>query len=217
MSIGSQLRRTGRYVKAQGLAGFLRRCAQILWRSTLGSKVALFCHEPAEDERDAPRQPEGHAVVRCRRREGLSESDAETLVAQRGRYRGRDAVERYLKARFIKGAELWLLKVNDRIACFVWSTRGAMVSPFYVPLTANDVVVFDIETFSEFRGRGFAGSLTAHVVASLAKEGARRFYMTVKLWNGPSLQALRKTKFNRVATARKFSLLGRNITIWRKE
>jgi hypothetical protein len=55
------------------------------------------------------------------------------------------------------------------------------------------------------------------VVASLAKEGARRFYMTVKLWNGPSLRVLRKTKFNRVATARKFSLLGRNITIWRKE
>jgi hypothetical protein len=214
MSLGGQVGRMRRYVQEHGVLGFARRSAELAWRATVGNKVALFCLDVSDADRRLPASADGRTVERVARRDRLAERDRDTLAAERGKYRGSAAIESYLRDRFAKRAELWLLRIDGELAGFQWTTRGAMVSPFYVPLLPNDGIVFDVETFPRFRGKGCAGFLLDHAVASLAAEGVNRFYVTIKLWNESSLRWLAKSRFVRCATARKFTFLGRRFTVW---
>jgi GNAT superfamily N-acetyltransferase len=115
---------------------------------------------------------------------------------------------------FEKGAILWLLRSESKICGSLWSIRGRMVEPYYIPLTTNDIVIFDTFTFPDQRGKNINSILINHVMVRLRDQGATRVFGHVKIWNKPSIRALEKTPYRQLGLARKFHILGRDITIW---
>jgi hypothetical protein len=119
-----------------------------------------------------------------------------------------------VKERFRKGAILWMVKVAGIIAGFLWSIRGKMVSPYHLPLTPNDAVIFDVVTFEEFRGRGLYPMFLDFVFGKLKAEGVSRVYGHSFIWNKSSIKGLNKSYYRQLSKTRKFHIFGRNITIW---
>ena len=61
---------------------------------------------------------------------------------------------RNIKERFDKGASLWLIKFEDRLAGYGWTLQGRTIEPHYFPLGQDDVHLFDFHVFPKYRGRG---------------------------------------------------------------
>jgi GNAT superfamily N-acetyltransferase len=118
------------------------------------------------------------------------------------------------RERFGKGAILWIVKLNKDIAGFVWSIRGKMVSPWYLPLTFHDAVLFDCVIFEEYRGRGLYPRLMNYLFGKLKLDGVSRVFGFSYAWNKSSIRGLEKTHYHKFSEARKFRVLGRNVTIW---
>jgi len=118
------------------------------------------------------------------------------------------------RERFEKGAILWIVKLNDDIAGFVWTIRGKSISPWYLPLTPHDAYVLDAVTFEEYRGRRLYPLIMNYVLGKLKSEGVSRALGELYAWNTPSIRGLERTYYRKFGEARRFHLLNRNITIW---
>jgi len=129
-------------------------------------------------------------------------------------YLGKHRTEHHLRDRLEKGAKLWLLRVKHTLAAFIWSMRGNMVEPYFVPLTPDDAVLFDVETFPDYRGKGLYPFLVEYVFNELKKQNVVRVYGDAKTWNTPSLRGLAKTGFRHYADVRMVHVPGRTVTVW---
>ena len=118
------------------------------------------------------------------------------------------------RERFEQGAILWIVKLKEDIAGFGWSIRGKMVSPWYLPLTPHDAVLFDFVTFEEYRGRSLYALLLDYILGKLKLEGVSRAFLFIWAWNISSIRGNEKSYFRKFIEARKFHVFGRNITIW---
>lgn len=116
--------------------------------------------------------------------------------------------------RFRKGAVLWVLRLNGNIVSFVWSIKGKVVTPWYLPLTPHDAFIFDAITFEEYRGQGLYPLLMNYILARLRLEGVSRAVAELYAWNKSSINGLKKTCYRKFGEARKLRCFGKNITIW---
>ena len=119
-----------------------------------------------------------------------------------------------LAERFKAGATLWLIRSEGQLAGYGWTLTGHTMRPYYVPLGANDVHLFDYLVFPEFRGRRINPALVNHILAQLSREGRSRAFIEVAEWNQAELKSLGKTPFRALGLARKKSLFGRTIVDW---
>ena len=139
--------------------------------------------------------------------EEASQPDMQRMV----RHWDEERLTARIKERFQMGAVLWILKVHGDIAGFVWSIKGKFVAPYFVPLTPEDAVIFDVATFEEFRGQGLYSSLLNRVLRQLKLAQIRRAFTHVHEWNKPSIRGHEKTPFHEFAQARMFNVLGRRL------
>lgn len=209
-----KIQRFRRYYKDHGFLSLIRRTGVIFWRTFLQKKTILFYTDLADFENMKIDLPENVIIERKDCEDDIIPEDITKLTEQRGKYRGRGAVLHQMKERLRNGARLWLIRVDGHFAGFLWSMRSGTVAPFYFPLTNNDVVIFDIETFSEFRGRGLNPLLMNFTMYKLKREGVLRFFICVNVWNKSSIHALRKTCFGKFGVARKFHVFNKNFVIW---
>jgi ribosomal protein S18 acetylase RimI-like enzyme len=121
---------------------------------------------------------------------------------------------RNLSERIEKGASLWLIRWDGRIAGYGWTMTGRTIAPHYHPLGANDVHLFDFLVYPEFRGRNVNPSLVEQILDALVAEGRSRAYIEVREWNRPQLASLAKTPFRRFGVARKTCFCGRTFVEW---
>jgi hypothetical protein len=131
--------------------------------------------------------------------------------------RGNDYVSRKIKQRLaLKNTYFYLYKVDDDLVGCFWTIRGSYVTPYYVPVSKNDAVLFDVEIFPEFRGQGLSLILTEYISYLLRNEGVVRIYISVANWNKASLRWVAKIKFLTYGEARKFKIFGITLTRWYK-
>lgn len=119
-----------------------------------------------------------------------------------------------IKKRFEKGATLWIIKLNNDVAGYVWSIRGRMAAAFPLPVTPHDAVVFNSETFEEYRGHGLYALLMNYILGHLKLQGSTRVYGFLHAWNTAVICGIKKTYFHEFSEVRRFYFAGRNITIW---
>ena len=143
----------------------------------------------------------------------LDSANAERIIAAWNP----DITKKLHAERFSRGACLWLLKMDGRVAAYGWTIREQTIDPHYFPLGPGDVHLFDFFVFPEYRGRRLNPALVSHILAQLATENVSRALIEAAEWNTPQLASLQRTPFRRVGCARKCRFFGKTIVIWSAE
>lgn len=203
-----------RYCREEGLWKGFRRAGKLAWRFFSKNKTILFYVDLiAFDQRDPGLVD--HITLEVKRNEKeISDQDLTRFIRHRGKYRGEDVAASEMRDRFAKGALFYLVRLNKEFVYYFWYIKGRYVSPYYFPITHNDVVLLDAETFPEFRGRGINPTITNHMIHKLKEEGVTRVFLSISASNESSIRAIAKTQFKKYGVARKFRLFGKSITLW---
>ena len=171
----------------------LRSALRFAWRRLAQHRNHIFVHDP-----DAPRVngPVGLNVSRYERLEDVPPSVAHQLQLLHG--------SSTLKAdrwELEHHAVLWIATLNGRVVGTSMSRRGRHFRKWFLPLAANDVVIFRNATVREFRGIGICPSMMGRIVQVELEDGARA-YVDCRVYNRPSIRSIQKAGFRRIATKR---------------
>ena len=103
-----------------------------------------------------------------------------------------------------EGAALWIGWLDGTVVGAWMSRPGALFRAWFVPLNSADLVLFRGSTAPAFRGRGVSPAMMSEIVArALPPEG--RAYVDVSVHNAPSIRAIEKAGFRRIATMKPLS------------
>jgi GNAT superfamily N-acetyltransferase len=128
-----------------------------------------------------------------------------------------EQAHRNIKERFAKGASLWLIRREDKLAGYGWTLQGRTIEPYYLPLAQDDVHLFDFHVFPQYRGRGINPLLISSILRNLALNCRGRAFIEAAEWNQSQLTSLQKTPFCRLGLACSFTIFGRTFVSWSKK
>jgi GNAT superfamily N-acetyltransferase len=213
MPIGHYFIRIIRYYKTNGFCNTAIHSLTMAKKVIFQNKFVLFYAELTLLKNEDFQLPE-YITIECKKSEDeISENDINILTLDRGK----DIIQHELKDRFLKEAFIWLIKVRGEFVGFIWSIKKTPVQPYFFPLTDYDVHLFDNEIFPKYRGQGINPVLINYLLYDLKRRGFVRAFMETLIWNSFEIRSLAKTHFRRLASARKFHLVGRDITVWSYE
>jgi GNAT superfamily N-acetyltransferase len=156
--------------------------------------------------------PDRLTVARITSQEEIDQQDWQKII----NYWKPELTRRNFSERFRKGAAVWLIRSEGKLAGYGWTLTGRTIKPHFVPFGSNDVHLFDFLIFPEYRGRGINPLLVTHILDQLAAESRTRAYIEAAEWNHSQLTSLGKTAFHLLGVARKVSLFGRTFVEWER-
>lgn len=192
------------YGKRHGFRAIVGRTSLAIKRWLTGAGMVLF----ACDLRTTtiPESKSCDAVIERRNSfEELEPIDLDRITA----VWNPDIAKKLHGQRFNRGASLWLVKMDGRVAAYGWTIRQHTIEPHYFTLKPSDVHLFDFFVFPEYRGRRLNPALVNHILAQLAAENASRAFIEAAEWNTPQLESLRRTPFRKIGQARKSLFFGK--------
>jgi GNAT superfamily N-acetyltransferase len=212
MSISKSLSRLADYYRRHGLARTIGRAGLAGKRAFFAGRMVIFycdLNERVLPRVDAPKN------LKVERITALTELRAEHLQEMTC-FWNPVQVNRNIRERFEKGASLWLVMCEGKLASYGWTLRGATIEPYYFPLTQNDVHLFDFHVFPQYRGHGINPYLIGQILDGLATNGAGRAFIEAAEWNGAQLSSLRKTPFRCLGLVRTFAIFGQVYVSWNR-
>ena len=175
--MGNAFERIAVYYRKHGAYKTLQRFLSEPVRNTLLNKNQFFHVELADLKNEAGALPAELSIKAKRKADDIARDELVRLVE----LRGEETIRKTLADSFSKGALLWLLKSQTTLAAICWSVAGRPIQPQAVPMTMEEIHIFDVETFPEFRGQGLAPRLVNAVLEELAnQQGYRRAYIDAK-------------------------------------
>jgi ribosomal protein S18 acetylase RimI-like enzyme len=210
MTILEPISRVFAFFKRHGFRATLRRSGAFVQRKFSNRMMLFYLDFPKGAASTGTRLPQPLTAERKGSQAEMSPEDSEKIV----NFWNPGVTQRNMTERFGRGASLWLIRWEGRLAGYGWTMTGHTIEPHYHPLGTNDVHMFDFLVFPEFRGRNVNPSLVDYILDQMTHEGRNRAYIEVREWNKPQLQSLRKTKYQLLGVARKTSLFGRTIVEW---
>jgi GNAT superfamily N-acetyltransferase len=210
MSVYDSMSRLADYYRRHGLGATIRR-AGLAGKRTLfaGRMVVFYC----DLDKQRPRPISIPRTFALQRVKALTEVSAENLREITGFWNPKLA-NRNIRERFEKGASLWLVESEDRLAGYGWTLEGGTIAPYYFPLAPDDVQLFDFYVFPRFRGRAIHSLLTSHILRTLAAEGRSRAFADTGEWNLAQLASFRMTPFRFLGFVRTYKVFGQVHTCW---
>lgn len=198
------------YSRRHGLRATFSRGWLSFQRAWLGTRMVLYeCSLNAKDL--SPLQPLTNATLeRKNTATELSPDDLHRITTAWNT----EQAKRLHAERFTRGASLWLLKVEGRVAAYGWTIKKETIEPHFFPLGQNDAHLFDFFVFPEYRGRRLNPLLVNHILARLALENTSRAFIEAAEWNTAQLSSLGRTFFRKLGYARKLRILGRTVVVW---
>lgn len=198
--------RMASFYRSHGLRSTIARSREAVRRLSYCGRMVLFsCALPI----NRPSPVRGVTVERTSA-STLPQAEFErTFAVQNPAVRKRQLAER-----FAAGSELWLARLDGKLAGFGWTIQGRTIEPHFFPLQPDEVHFFDFFVSPEFRGRRINVALMAEVLAQLEGARIRLVHLECAAWNTTQLRSLDKSLFRRYATASKLVFLGRPLVIW---
>jgi ribosomal protein S18 acetylase RimI-like enzyme len=206
----SSISRLKFYYARNGFWSTLRRAGLAAKRALFANRSVLFYCDLATQISVPTDLP---SFLKVERKKSVAELSPEELQAMTNFWNPKLA-RRNITERFGKGALLWLVKYDGRLAGYGWTLQGQTVEPHYFPLGQNDVHLLDFHVFTEYRGRGINPFLVSHILRSLAIAGADRAFIEAAEWNQAQLSSLAKTPFRRLGLAKKLTILHHTMVWW---
>jgi len=210
MRISTSISRLAAYYARNGFWETARRAGLALKRGLFSNRMVLFYCDLSGQTSLPEDSPSAPKVERKRSLAELSPQDLQEMTS----FWNPKLALRNIQERFGRGASLWLIKSEDRLAGFGWTLQGRTIAPHYFPLGPDDVHFFDFHVFPQYRGRGMNPFLVNHMLRSLAADGGGRAFIEAAEWNQPQLASLKKTPFRHLGWARKFRIIHRTIVCW---
>ncbi|MBK9118912.1 MAG: hypothetical protein IPM18_04810 [Phycisphaerales bacterium] len=181
------------------LAGRVRVTVLTLWRRIFQHRNHVFVFE-------GPLPPtsrlEHLRVVRVASMAALPDELRDDLVEFQG-----PRVFESLAWEFERGGVLWLGVQDGRIATVSMSRRGCHFVRWFVPLDAEDLVIFRNKTRPEFRGQRLNPALMFAALATELRAGGRAF-IDCKVYNHASIRSIERSGFRRIATLPPLKIAG---------
>jgi GNAT superfamily N-acetyltransferase len=198
------------YGRRHGFDGTSRRIRLAFKHMLRGNRQVLFyCDLASFTTPDVERL--GDAKVE--RKSAEEELDAKELLMIVNAWNP-EITRRHISKRFGQGASLWLLKLEDKLAGYGWTTTGRTMEPHFLPLGSNDVHLFDFFVFPEYRGQRLNPSFVSHILRRLASDRRSRAYIEAAEWNTAQLHSLSRTPFQNFGRAWKCCIFGKTIVLW---
>lgn len=211
MSLATSIARVSEYYKRHGFAETVRRARVAAWRAAYANRMVVYSCDLANQPAAPVNVPES-VRIECMRSEGeLSAQDREAITS----FWIPELARKNIHERFEKGASLWVIRSEGRLAGCGWTLRGSTMEPYFFPLRPEDVHLFDFHVLSEFRGRGLNPLLVGGILRALA--GTGRAFIEAAEWNQAQLSSLCKTPFLKLGLARSFTVFGKTYTHWTGE
>lgn len=201
------------YYRRKGLLETLRHIpVKLRWTIFRKRDILYVCDLPRLDHQDFS-LPEDTTVEKKVSFQQLKNDEMKALCEDQD-----EAIfAEQLKGRFNKGSVVWIIKYQGQTAGMFWTITGTTIEPHYVCITESDAHLYNGKILNEYRGRKLFSILTNYILAELKKEGLLRAYVETNLANTSAVRAFEKIHVKKMATARKFRVFGRNITIWNPE
>jgi RimJ/RimL family protein N-acetyltransferase len=124
------------------------------------------------------------------------------------------AVCNIIRERFDKGFVLWLLKENGHLAGYSWTIVNNHVTPTYIPHLETDAHIIGLEIFPKYRGGHIFRLFYEEIKIALKKEGSKRLYFEIFLYNKRAIKAFLKTSTRKIGIATPYNLFGKNVIAW---
>jgi ribosomal protein S18 acetylase RimI-like enzyme len=210
MGIAALFSRFTAYYARHGFVATVRRTELAVKRAIFSNRMVVFYCDLAKQSTARVNLPSSLKVERLRSAAELRPQDLHEISS----FWNSKLARRNIEERFKKSANLWLIKLGDRLAGYGWTIQGSTIEPYFFPLSKDDVHLFDYHIFPQFRGRGLNPLLLAHILQILAAEGICRAFIEAAEWNEAQLSSLRKTQFRSLGRVRKITLLGHSFVRW---
>jgi len=211
MSISASLSRLVEYHRRHGFRATLRRAGIAARRAVFAGDMVVFYSDLDPDSLRPVKIPAGFSIERFKSLTDLSSADFEQVTS----FWNPRLASSNIRERFARGAVLWLVKSRGSVAGYGWTLRGDSIEPYYFPLGADDVQLFDFYIALRFRGRALHWLLTGHILQALAAEGGARAFADTGEWNDAQLASFQMTKLRPLGRVRTFRVFGRLLTHWK--
>ncbi|MGA7342746.1 MAG: GNAT family N-acetyltransferase [Terracidiphilus sp.] len=210
MSISNSISRFAEYYKRHGLAATMRRAELAAKRAIVAGRMVVFYCDLDQRKLRSVSIPKTFSIERVN---APTELSAEHLAEMTSFWNPKLA-DRNIRERLEKGASLWMVECECRLAGYGWTLQGQAIEPYYFPLTPGDVQLFDFYVFPKFRGRAIHWLLTGHILHALAAEGASRAFADTGEWNRAQLASFKMTPFRLFGMVRTYNVFGHLLTRW---
>lgn len=211
MSISDSISRLTNYLQRHGLIATMSRAVLAVKRTLFSRRMVVFYYDLAATQPEAPLNlPDSLHVERVASYAGLSQPDFQEITG----FWNSELAQRNIRERFEKGASLWLIKSDEKLAGYGWTLQGSTIEPYYFPLAQDDVHLFDFHVFPQYRGCGINPLLVTHILRRFAASRAGRAFIEAAEWNQAQLSSLQKTPFRRLGMVRTVALFGQTFSCW---
>jgi ribosomal protein S18 acetylase RimI-like enzyme len=210
MGIPTSISRLAFYYKRNGLKATSRRAVQAVSRTLFSNRMVLFYCDLSGRSPVSTDLSSSLKVERKRNETEVNPLDLEEMINV---WNSRLARCR-IRERFGEGASLWMIKSEGGLAGYGWTMQGHTVEPHYFRLGPDDVHLFDFYVFPQYRGQGINPLLVTEILRQLAAECIGRAFIEAAEWNHAQLTSLRKTPFQRLGRASKFTIFRRTMICW---
>ncbi len=210
MGIADSISRATEYYSRHGLGATIRRAGVAARRALFSNRMLVFyCDLPLQTPRPV-KIPSSVRVDRLIKETELRQQDLEDITSFWNPKRAR----RNIKERFAKGASLWLIKSEEKVAGYGWTLQGCTMEPYYFPLAPEDLHLFDFHVFPQYRGQGMNPLLVISILDNLSINCRGRAFIEAAEWNEAQLRSLQKTPFHRLGVARSGTIFSHTFVSW---
>ncbi len=210
MNIALYVKWTLTHVREKGFLSAVGRLFEATWQRVFQGEHIIFCFELNKIDFQAVPLPPHLTVERKKRIADISLEDMARLAS----VTSERVLRREMEDHFERGSDLWLTKIDGTIATYQWSVRKAPPKHFFFPISDNDVYMWNIWTYKEYRGRKIPFHSDFLIFGEMKKEGVERVLRTVRRWNNPSLRNNVKMATYEFGRARAVHIFGRDIILW---
>ena len=210
MVISNSISRLSDYYSRHGLSATFRRAGTGLKRALFANRMIVFYCDLQDRNSRTVAIPNSMRIDRVKSEAELPPQDLQSITS----FWNPNQARRNITERFGKGASLWLIRSGEDLAGYGWTLRGNVIAPYYFPLGSGDVQLFDFYVVPKFRGRAMHWLLTAHILQTLAAEGAARAFADTHEWNQAQLSSFKMAPLRRLGMARTFELFGNKYVKW---
>lgn len=203
-----------RYYKRHGLLQTIERIIEKSLQALFKNDYIVFYYDLLLFDEHEAQKPPNITIESITKENKIEKEDLNGLIE----HIGEEITLIELKERFAKLAVLWMIKVDGKLAGYVWSIGKSTYKcpgPHYFPLCDNDVYLFDGSVLPQYRGRNLFPLLLKHVLYGVKKLGFIRVIFDAHEWNVSVHKSFSKVGMKKLGVVRKYRFWGRNFLLWK--
>ncbi len=211
MSLRFYLIRFMRYYKRQGLQETLKRIKEKIQLALLHRDEVIFYSDLIFINSPPVSKPDNYKIEAKLKTEEINGKDLDCLR----NIISAEILAYQFKERFPQSAIMWIIKIDDDLAGYVWSTGKSTMSPSYLQLCNNDVYLFDGLVLPQYRGKNIYPVLLGNVLFELKIMGFVRAFLIAHQWNESVQKSFLKVNTKILAVVRKYGFGRHEYFTWR--